>query len=318
VTGAEDLTLVLCALGLGDLLTRLPALRAIRRTVPGRIVLATSAPLQSLAVGTGVADAVIAVDGLEPLLVLRPDVAVNLHGSGPQSHRVLLGTQPRTVVAFASAPADVDGPAWRAEEHVVRRWCRLVEDGLGASADPDELALQVAPDPRFDGVVVVHPGAASPSRRWPSDRFAAVAADQRRAGRRVVVTGTAAERHIAEAVAESAGLPAVDVLAGRTDVPQLAATVAAADAVVSGDTGVAHLAVALGRPSVTLCGPVSPALWGPPPDRSRHVALWHGSTDVAGDPHGRTVDPALLRVTVPEVLSGLARVRHAADAVKVA
>jgi ADP-heptose:LPS heptosyltransferase len=78
--------------------------------------------------------------------------------------------------------------------------------------------------------------------------------------------------------------------------------VAAARVVVSGDTGVAHLATAYRRPSVVLFGPVSPALWGPP-RRSQHVALWHG--DGAGDPWGAELDPALARITVDEVVAAL-------------
>jgi ADP-heptose:LPS heptosyltransferase len=78
--------------------------------------------------------------------------------------------------------------------------------------------------------------------------------------------------------------------------------VAAARVVVCGDTGVAHLATAYRRPSVVLFGPVSPALWGPPP-RPQHVVLWHG--DGAGDPWGTALDPALARVTVAEVTDAL-------------
>ncbi len=66
------------------------------------------------------------------------------------------------------------------------------------------------------------------------------------------------------------------MLAGRTDLVELAAAVAAAGRVVCGDTGVAHLATALGTPSVVLFGPTSPARWGPPADRPQHRVLWAG------------------------------------------
>jgi len=80
--------------------------------------------------------------------------------------------------------------------------------------------------------------------------------------------------------------------------------VAAARVVVCGDTGVAHLATAYRRPSVVLFGPVSPALWGPPP-HAQHVVLWHG--DGTGDPWGTELDPALDKVTVDEVTAALDR-----------
>ena len=68
--------------------------------------------------------------------------------------------------------------------------------------------------------------------------------------------------------------------------------------VVCGDNGIAHLAIALGTPSVVLFGPVPPAEWGAPPDRRHHVALWAGQR---GDPHAEKVDPGLLSITVAEV-----------------
>jgi ADP-heptose:LPS heptosyltransferase len=78
--------------------------------------------------------------------------------------------------------------------------------------------------------------------------------------------------------------------------------------VAVGDTGVAHLATALGTPSVVLFGPTSPALWGPPPGRRRHRALWAGRS---GDPHGGTVDPGLLAISVRDVLEALGGLEQA-------
>jgi ADP-heptose:LPS heptosyltransferase len=123
-------------------------------------------------------------------------------------------------------------------------------------------------------------------------------------GREVVVTGSAGEVRLARQVTELAGLPPGASLAGGGDLLALARTVAAAGRVVCGDTGVAHLATALGTPSVVLFGPVPPSEWGPPPDRPWHLALWVGSR---GDPHGLRPDPGLLQISVGEVLEALAR-----------
>ena len=110
------------------------------------------------------------------------------------------------------------------------------------------------------------------------------------------------EVELARSVADAAGLGSDAVLAGRTTSLELAAVVAAARVVVCGDTGVAHLATAYRRPSVVLFGPVSPALWGPPP-RAQHVVLWHG--DGTGDPWGTELDPALEAIRVEEVVDAL-------------
>jgi ADP-heptose:LPS heptosyltransferase len=152
------------------------------------------------------------------------------------------------------------------------------------------------------GAAIVHPGAAFPGRRWPADRFAAVARHLADTGHDVRITGGPGEGELARSVADAAGLADDAVLAGRTTSLELAALIAAARVVVSGDTGVAHLATAYRRPSVVLFGPVSPALWGPPV-RAQHVVLWHG--DGRGDPWGTELDPALARITVDEVTAAL-------------
>ena len=302
------------ALGLGDLLTAVPGLRALAGAFPGhRRVLAAPRALTPLALLTGTVDEVVPAEPLAPLpaAMCGPDVAVNLHGRGPESHRVLARLRPARTIAFANADAGVTGPRWRADEHEVARWCRLLSES-GVPADPSRLGIPapaIAVPDVVRGATVVHPGAASASRRWPAERFAAVARAERAAGRTVVVTGGPDETGLARRVAAGAGLPGAAVLAGRTCLLELAAVVAAAGRVVCGDTGVAHLATALGTPSLTLFGPVSPRLWGPPAEDPRHRALWAGRE---GDPHGRRPDPGLLRLTVPAVIHALASLPEAA------
>jgi ADP-heptose:LPS heptosyltransferase len=304
--GGPPRLLALRALGLGDLLTALPALRALAGAFPGhRRILAAPPALAPLAAMSGAVDEVVAARPLAPLppALAGVEVAVNLHGSGPESHRVLTALGPARLIAFASPAAGVDGPGWRDDEHEVQRWCRLLEES-GVPADPERLELAPSRlDPRATGATVVHPGAASASRRWPAERFARVAIAERAAGRRVVVTGAPEEAALARAVARRAGLPARHVLAGRTDLEGLAAVVASAGRVVCGDTGVAHLATALGTPSVVLFGPTSPAHWGPPAGRTQHRVIWPGES---GDPHGDRIDPGLAGISTEQVLAALA------------
>jgi ADP-heptose:LPS heptosyltransferase len=305
VSGDRPVALVLRALGLGDLLAGVPALRGVRRALPEHhLALATDPSLAGLVRLVGGIDELVPARGLAPVEVPWPvDVAIDLHGKGPLSQPVLQRLRPRRLVAFACAEIGVEGPLWRRDEHEVQRWCRLVSEGLGVPTDPQDLALPApeAPPPVRDAVVI-HPGAAFAARRWPADRFAAVARDLARRGERVVVTGSPAERTLADGVAAGAGLDGASVLAGSTDVEQLAALVAAARLVVTGDTGTAHLASAFGTPSVVLFGPTPPAWWGPPAD-GPHVVLWHGESP--GDPWAEQPDPALLRIHVDEVLAAI-------------
>jgi ADP-heptose:LPS heptosyltransferase len=298
---------VLRALGLGDFLTAVPALRALAVAFPDhRRVLAAPAVLRPLVRLSGAVDELVDAAPLGALdrSLWGADVAVNLHGRGPDSHRVLLATEPQRLVAFAhpDVPESAEGPPWTANEHEVRRWCRLLQ-ASGIPADPADLDLQPPPHTPH-GATVIHPGAASPARRWPAERWAEVARHEVAQGRRVVVTGGDGERALADEVAERAGLPPDAVLAGRTGLRELAATVAGAGAVLCGDTGVAHLATAFAIPSVVLFGPTPPALWGPPADRPRHVALWAGEV---GDPHARQPDSGLLRITVGDVVAARQR-----------
>jgi ADP-heptose:LPS heptosyltransferase len=293
--------LVLRALGLGDLLTAVPALRGLRRVRPDRpVVLAAPARLAPLARLTGAVDAVLAQDGLDrPLRTDRPALAVNLHGRGPQSTDLLRATDPAELWAFGVGPRGTDpaGPEWTDGEHEVDRWCRLLGH-YGVWADPADLALGrppvASPAP---GAVVLHPGAAAGSRRWPVDRFAAVA---RALGRdfRVVVTAGPAERELAAAVGAQVLAP---------DLLGLAALVADAALVVCGDTGVGHLATAYRTPSVLLFGPTPPAEWGP--RGGPHTVIWKG--EGRSDPHGADPDPALLAVGVDEVTDAARRTARA-------
>jgi len=307
------------ALGLGDLLVAVPALRALARAFPGhRRLLAAPAWLEPLlpllADDLGpYLDGLVDLPGLRSdpeLLSERPDIAVNLHGRGPESHRLLLASRPRQLIAHRHDAVEESAwmPAWDPNEHEAKRWCRLLAE-IGIEADPAELEIE---RPEIDlarwarGATLLHPGAASAARRWPPERWSAVARAEVAAGREVLVTGSRKEVGLARAIAAAAGLEPRRELAGRTDLYSLAALVAAADAVVCGDTGVAHLATALGVPSVLLFGPTSPRLWGPPEGRGIHRALWEGRV---GDPHGDSVDPGLLEVEVDAVLSALRSVR---------
>jgi ADP-heptose:LPS heptosyltransferase len=295
--------LVLRALGLGDLLTAVPALRALRRAHPdAHLVLAAPQQLAELVCLLDAVDELWPTEGLGALRWSGPPprLAVNLHGSGPESIADLLAVRPRRLITHRHPDhTDVPGPAWCADRHEVDRWCRLMEYA-GIPADRADLCLP-RPDRRgpCPGAAIVHPGAASAARQWPPDRFAEVAAAIAAGGSRVVITGSPAERGLALRVAGAAGLPESAVLAGGTSLGELAAVVAEASLVLCGDTGIGHLATAFGTPSVLLFGPTPPAHWGPPAGSARHRVLWAGDV---GDPHGDRPAPGLLRLTAPEVL----------------
>jgi ADP-heptose:LPS heptosyltransferase len=294
--------LVLRALGLGDLLTGIPALRGLRRAFPAaRIVLATPEPLGPLAMFSGAVDEVLPTGGLGELhwSVSPPDVAVNLHGRGPQSIADLLSTNPGGLISHGnSSYPSVSGPPWRDDQHEVDRWCALL-GWARITCDPEDLSLgRPYGYPRRSDVVVIHPGAAAASRRWPADRFAAVAAALADTGQRVVVTGSQAERPLAETVAAQASLPESAVLAGELDVLGMVALISDCRLLICGDTGVGHIATATGTPSVVLFGPTPPSRWGPR-GAGPHITVWTGD---CGDPHANHPHRGLLLITPARVL----------------
>jgi ADP-heptose:LPS heptosyltransferase len=302
VTGRGDTILVLRALGLGDLLTGIPALRGIRRAYPdARVVLATPERYLELATLSGAVDEVDPTPGLGQLQTRpeRPALAVNLHGSGPESIADLIAVQPRALLTHRhGAYPGLPGPPWRADLHEVDRWCRLLE-WAGIRCDPEDLGVPRPPGyPDQSGVVVIHPGAAYPARRWPPERFAAVAAALHEAGHEVVITGDRNEIDLARSVASGAGLPQSCVLAGSLGLLGLVALVADCRLLICGDTGVGHIATATGTPSVLLFGPTPPNRWGPR-GPGPHIAVWAGDK---GDPHADRPHSGLLLITVARVL----------------
>lgn len=300
---------VLRALGLGDLLAGIPALRAVRRGFPAhRLVLATSPALVPLVEELEEVDFAIETDDCRPLDMQLgvEDIAVNLHGRGPESTYRLLDANASHLIAFfhPDIPATYASAVWRRRENERARWCRLLEHHGVSSADPSDFLLRRAPDPlhpEHRGAVVIHPGAGAPARCWPAERWAQVASSLMEKGETVLITGGPREAPLASWIAEAAGLPMEWVLAGATDLLDLTAVVGNARLLVCTDTGPAHLATALATPSVVLFGPSSPADWGPPPGPI-HLVLWKGRT---GDPIARRPDPALLEISVDDVMSAL-------------
>ena len=109
--------------------------------------------------------------------------------------------------------------------------------------------------------VLLAPGGAAhrPEKRWPADRFTALAARLAAAGRRPVLVGAGDEAPLHAAI--RAEVPRALSLAGATSLLELAALARRADAAVGNDTGPMHLAAVAGCPSVVLYSHASdPAL----------------------------------------------------------
>ncbi|WP_261165091.1 glycosyltransferase family 9 protein [Microbacterium sp. Marseille-Q6965] len=126
-------------------------------------------------------------------------------------------------------------------------------DIAGVGAPPPEVGAL----PRL---VVVHPGASASARRWPAERHRETVRLLHERGWDVAVTGSPDERELTAFVAGDDGLD----LGGATPLAELAGVLAHARVVVTGNTGPAHIAAAVGTPVVSLFSPVVPAArWAP-------------------------------------------------------
>ncbi|MEA3459660.1 MAG: glycosyltransferase family 9 protein [Chloroflexota bacterium] len=159
-------------------------------------------------------------------------------------------------------------------KHEVEYWLDVVET-VGATTD--DLSLEVAISPAAEAfangqipmandrcpLVAIHPGSGgySPARRWSTEGFAHVAdALVERYGARIVLVGTPADG--ISKVASLMHSEAVN-LEGKTTLKQLAAVLRRCDLFIGADSGVMHLACAVGTPVVAIFGPSNHKAWGP-------------------------------------------------------
>jgi heptosyltransferase II len=281
----------------GDAVMTVPALRELRRVLPGaHITLATRPWAEGL-----FADA----DFLDDLLVYerRPrrlrDVARQVREWRARRFDLALLFQNAFEAALISRAARVplrvgyatDGrrallthplpvPGWRSERHEVFYYLNLVahlERALYGATSVE------GREPRFDlevsearkaearatlaalGVRLVRPLVAlcpgstnSRAKRWPAERYGALG-DRliREAGAEVLLVGSADELEVSREV-EALMAERPHVLTGRTNLAQAVAALSLVDLLVTNDTGPAHIASALGRPTVVIFGPTDP------------------------------------------------------------
>jgi len=121
-----------------------------------------------------------------------------------------------------------------------------------------------APDSQTNGgAVILNPGAKWATKRWPLKHWQILAARLvLETDLKLVITGGTEDEPLGRAINEAAGERALN-LCGRTTLPVLAAVMAKAAMVVTGDTGPMHLAASVGATGLALFGPTNPRRTGP-------------------------------------------------------
>jgi ADP-heptose:LPS heptosyltransferase len=164
-------------------------------------------------------------------------------------------------------------PLPRSDVHAIDRYLWLTPI-LGLDEGPADFLVPIPPASesyidallshygvRSQSFAVVVPGTIWPTKHWTIEGFAAVARYLRGTGRAVVLAGAATERERCRTVAERA--PGVLDFSGQTTLSELAALLRRAEVCVTNDSGSMHLAVALGRPVVSVFGPTDDVWIGP-------------------------------------------------------
>lgn len=266
--------------GLGDLMFALPAVSALAAAYPESEITLLGTPVHQELLAV-VDSPVTAVEVLPYARGVRPgeedpaaldgffarmrgielDLAVQLHGGGRNSNPFLLRLGARHTVGTRTSDAahlERSIPYLYYQHEPLRA---LEVAGL-AGALPRDLEARLVPSAGLEGrtvltddgggppLVVIHPGASDPRRRWPAARFAELAGACAADGFRVAIVGDASEQALAAAIAVDAGAGPVRSVAGLLDMAQLVWLLQSASVVVGNDSGPRHLAQALGVPTV--------------------------------------------------------------------
>ncbi len=305
IAGVERIA-VLRAGGLGDGIMVLPALAALRAAYPYAELTLLAGPWHEL-FGAGrtpvdtteLLPVVPGVNHWPPTLVVeeaavagfvermrnrRFDLAVQLHHGSAEANEFLLQLGAGTTAGLkqSGAPAlDRDVASVLFHHDVLRALeavgaCGAAPVGLTPELRPtaaDRARARAALGEVFDTgplPILLHPGATDPRKRWPVDRFGQLADVLAERGRRCLVVGT--EENLGAVLAASSAAE----IAPPLDLGALAAVCERAPLVVGSDSGVRHLAEAVGTPTVGIYLATN-ALNAAPLGRGRHRVLisWH-------------------------------------------
>jgi heptosyltransferase II len=265
---------------LGDALMARPLLLGLRASLPeAEIVAVGPPPLLDLLAGDGAWNEShawpLAPGALEAMRRPRPDAALVLPPSFSSAwfafrtgavRRVGFaheGRSPLLTRALRRPP--------RGDRHLSQEYLSLGSElGVAAGATLPRLpvtgagreeALRILGDGPRTPYAVLAPGAAyGPAKRWPAERFTQTGRRMAAKGWRLFACGGGNERAACDEVADGCGAVS---LAGRTSLPAMAALCAGAHAVVSNDSGMGHLAGAVGATTVVVFGSTS-AAWTAP------------------------------------------------------
>ena len=284
---AQPTLLVMRAGAIGDLVLTLPALKALRERFPQyRLVLAARADMLPLLLGNA-ADEVITFDSLLLAPLFSPGSAIpgelrEKLGSLriailwlPRRASLTVAESLRQIGAEQIISADPLPSGMHAAVHMAAALAPL-----GIASQPEAAPVLTVPESAYDEaawqrlgiepgarVVALHTGSGGAGKRWPVERFVEIAGRLAASpNTRVLLMRGPAEEGLGEIDSPQPGVIIVD----SPSLPALATILLHCALYIGNDSGITHLAAALGRPTIALFGPTDPAVWGP---RGAHVRI---------------------------------------------
>ena len=193
--------------------------------------------------------------------------------------RVGYATERRAFLLTQAVPV----PGWKNERHEIFYYLNLVAElkrlltGTAVEPPAPDFAISVSDKQKRQArrlllerkieptkpLVLLCPGSVnSRAKRWPAERYAALADQFAETGATVALIGAFNELDVSQTVAAIARRPPL-VLTGQTAVTEVVALISIADILITNDTGPAHIGAAVGTPTLVIFGPTNPVTTGP-------------------------------------------------------
>ena len=271
--------LILRGGAIGDFIATLPVLQALRAQWPAATIEIWGYPhIAELAVAAGWAQAVVSLDRAEMSRFFVPEPQfTDAQVAAIRSFDLVFNYlhdpvgQVRSNLLLAGAKQVLSGSPIIKRGHAVSFLLEPLQALAFYDADllptldfSDEWRAPGRERLRARGLrgapFAVHPGSGSPSKNWPIARFVEII--RRLQAKKTEVVAILGEADVAEAAVLARELPDLPVLEGLTLV-ELAATLAECAAYLGNDSGITHLAAAVGLPVTALFGPSDADVWAP-------------------------------------------------------
>jgi len=313
--------LVVASTALGDVLLCTPAIQSLRRSFPdARITVLMHKNYIPLFESCDFIDLIVPYHGgyrrfVSTVIALRkarPDVALILHGNGPQDIQLCaLSGAPYIFKHPNRSPLRylLSAELQRKKAHTIENKLELVR-AIGGKELTTRMAVPTPHEERmaekfaeYQGAVGFQMGAADRYKMWPVEHFAELARRilDHDPQRRIILTGIASERPLGEELKKLCPDERIVNLCGETSIVELPYLLKTLSLLVTNDTGTMHLAIALEVPTLSLFSATPAQRLGPYRDQTIHRVIQKNGLFIQKLPKKARNDQAMKLIKTDEV-----------------